>query len=105
MIKNYAQVLSLIDSHLYRLKLIKISKTSLTSVFISSLSIQHRQLIKMNSKILQDKIQEIESHEIEMRLLRKNESKPDMNSGDDKEKAGLQSNQPTVSLKHYDQVN
>jgi len=58
----------------------------------------------MNSKILQDKIQEIESHEIEMRLLRKNESKPDMNSGDDKEKAGLQSNQPTVSLKHYDQV-
>ena len=59
----------------------------------------------MNSKILQDKIQEIESHEIEMRLLRKNESKSEMNSGDEKEKAALQSNQPTVSLKHYDQVN
>ena len=58
----------------------------------------------MNSKILQDKIQEIESHEIEMRLLRKNESKPDMNSGNDKEKAALTSNQSTVSLKHYDQV-
>ena len=57
----------------------------------------------MNSKHLQDKIQEIESHEIEMRLLRKNEKDKDMNI-DDKEKVALTSDSPTVSLKHYDQV-
>lgn len=56
----------------------------------------------MNSKALQDKIQEIESHEIEMRLLKKNEQ--DMDFDDSKEKAAITSNCPTVSIKHYDQV-
>lgn len=58
----------------------------------------------MNSKILQDKLQEIESHEIEMRLLRKNEKSPENMSADGKEKHAISSDSPTVSLKHYDQV-
>lgn len=52
----------------------------------------------MNSKVLQDKIQGIENHQIEMRLLRKGEKQPE----------AVPSNgacQSSVSLKHYDQVN
>lgn len=52
----------------------------------------------MNSKVLQDKIQGIESHQIEMRLLRKG----DKNSETVPSGGSCQS---SVSLKHYDQVN
>lgn len=48
----------------------------------------------MNSKVLQDKIKGIESHQLEMRLLRKGEKHPE-------EAAPCSS---SVSLKHYDQV-
>jgi hypothetical protein len=57
----------------------------------------------MNSKVLQDKVKEIESHEIEMRLLRQNEKKPPA-EGSDSDKEALCSSQSSVSLKHYDQV-
>lgn len=57
----------------------------------------------MNSKILQDKVKEIEDHEIEMRLLKKNE-KPEDSPSNSKEKNALCSSESTVSLKHYDQV-
>lgn len=56
---------------------------------------------KMNSKILQDKVQEIEDEVLEMRLLRRSEK----GSGQDgKEKSAISTSQLTVSLKHYDQV-
>jgi hypothetical protein len=58
----------------------------------------------MNSKVLHDKIKEIEDHkvEVEMRLLRKN----DKNYGqqEDQGKSTICSSDTTVSLKHYDQV-
>lgn len=50
----------------------------------------------MNSKVLQEKIKEIESHEIEMRIMKRSES-----SHAD---ATVCSSKPTVSLKHYDHV-
>lgn len=52
----------------------------------------------MNSKVLQDKIQGIENHQIEMRLLRKGEKQPEAVSSNG-------ACQSSVSLKHYDQVN
>lgn len=55
----------------------------------------------MNSKILQEKIQEIEDEAIEMRLLKRSEKSQDIVEG--KEKA-VSTSQCTVSLKHYDQV-
>jgi hypothetical protein len=56
---------------------------------------------KMNSKILQDKVQEIEDEVLEMRLLKRSEK----GSGQDgKEKSAISTSQLTVSLKHYDQV-
>lgn len=55
----------------------------------------------MNSKVLQDKIKEIESHEIEMRLLKRTESG---HSQTEAELKGVCSSKSTVSLKHYDQV-
>ena len=54
----------------------------------------------MNSKVLQDKIQGIESHQLEMRLLRKGETHPE--TVPSSASGGCQS---SVSLKHYDQVN
>lgn len=57
----------------------------------------------MNSKILQDKIKEIEDEEIEMRLLKRSEKNSEC--GDDKDRAIISGSQSTVSLKHYDQVN
>lgn len=55
----------------------------------------------MNSKILQDKVQEIEDEAIEMRLLKRSEKSQDYVGN--KEKA-VSTSQLTVSLKHYDQV-
>lgn len=55
----------------------------------------------MNSKILQDKIRDIEEEEIEMRLLKRSEKSQE--NGDDKGTI-ISSSQSTVSLKHYDQV-
>lgn len=55
----------------------------------------------MNSKFLQDKVQEIEDEAIEMRLLKRNEKNHEC--CDDKEKV-ISTTHSTVSLKHYDQV-
>lgn len=55
----------------------------------------------MNSKVLQEKIKEIESHEIEMRLLKRTESGQSQVEAEIK---GVCSSKSTVSLKHYDQV-
>lgn len=55
----------------------------------------------MNSKFLQDKVQEIEDEAIEMRLLKRSEKNHEC--ADDKEKV-ISLAQSTVSLKHYDQV-
>jgi hypothetical protein len=58
--------------------------------------------LKMNSKILQDKIKDIEDEEIEMRLLKRSEKNQE--NGEDKERVIISSSQSTVSMKHYDQV-
>lgn len=55
----------------------------------------------MNSKFLQDKVQEFEDEAIEMRLLKRNEKHHEC--CDDKEKI-ISMTHSTVSLKHYDQV-
>jgi hypothetical protein len=53
----------------------------------------------MNSKVLQNpqKVQGINSHQLEMRLLRKDMSR--------EEHQVVDNNGSSVSLKHYDQVN
>lgn len=51
--------------------------------------------------MLQEKIKEIESHEIEMRLLKRTESGQSQVEAEIK---GVCSSKSTVSLKHYDQV-
>jgi hypothetical protein len=56
----------------------------------------------MNSKVLQEKIKEIEDEEIEMRLLKRSNQD---NVERDKERVVMSSSQSTVSMKHYDQVN
>lgn len=56
----------------------------------------------MNSKILQDKLAEIEDEAIEMRLLKRSEKNQDC--ADLKDRQIISSSQSTVSLKHYDQV-
>lgn len=56
----------------------------------------------MNSKVLQDKVREIEEEGVEMRLLKRSEKNQE--NGDDKEKTAISVSQSTVSLKHYDQV-
>lgn len=53
----------------------------------------------MNSKVLQDKIKGIESHQVEMRLVKK--EKHEDNEHHSAISKGCQS---SVSLKHYDQV-
>jgi hypothetical protein len=55
----------------------------------------------MNSKVLQEKIKELEGHEIEMRLLKRTESSQ---SHGEVELRGVCSSKSSVSLKHYDQV-
>lgn len=55
----------------------------------------------MNSKVLQDKLRDIEDGS-EMRLLKWSEKNQEI--GDDKEKTAVSSSLSTVSLKHYDQV-
>lgn len=57
----------------------------------------------MNSA-LQEKVKEIEDHEIEMRLLKKDDKVAEGHQPSDNEKAALCSSQSAVSLKHYDQV-
>lgn len=59
----------------------------------------------MNSKILQEKVQQIEDDAIEMRLLKRSEKNHEV--VEEKEKAVEVSvtSQSTVSMKHYDQVN
>lgn len=54
----------------------------------------------MNSKILQDKVRDIEEEAIEMRLLKRSGEK----NQDGCERSIISSSQSTVSLKHYDQV-
>lgn len=56
----------------------------------------------MNSKVLQEKIKELESHDIEMRLLKRTES--NQSHLGEVELKGVCSSKSTVSLKHYDQV-
>lgn len=55
----------------------------------------------MNSKVLQEKIKEIESHEIEMRILKRTESG---SQGEVVDHKGVCSTKSMVSLKHYDNV-
>lgn len=56
--------------------------------------------LEMNSKILQDKVQEIEEEALEMRLLKRN----DKDGLDYRDRSIISTSQSTVSLKHYDQV-
>lgn len=57
--------------------------------------------LKMNSKILQEKIKELQEEETEMRLLKRCEKNLDC---DEEKERVVSTSQSTVSLRHYDQV-
>lgn len=56
----------------------------------------------MNSKVLQDKIEEVTKDLIEMKLLRKTDKSPSIH--DDHNSIMCSNNSSMISLKHYDQV-
>lgn len=56
----------------------------------------------MNSKVLQEKIKELQEEEIEMRLLKRSEKSLD---NDEEKERVVSTSTSTVSLRHYDQVN
>lgn len=58
----------------------------------------------MNSKILEERIEEIEDQTAEMRLLKRTEKNFDSLADKEKQILSCDNSKTTVSMKHYDQV-
>lgn len=74
------------------------------SSFIDARQVQFS-VPKMNSKILQEKVHQLEEDAIEMRLLKRSEKNHEIIEEKGKEAVPESITPSTVSMKHYDQVN